>query len=586
MKKNLLFIVLFFAFSGMLFGQTTLVDFETVRDPLVEPFDLASYENGVANPDKSGINTSDYVGKAVKTMTDGDIWGFAFWGGINIYFGGDIEFTGTNDKFAIDFYTEDAGTNDTILFRFELFNRYGGVETISVDTFYVGDDTQVGVWKTLEYDIPDGTTGSYNQAVIFFGWTYSANGDTYYYDNIVAPGYQAYGNTDVTFNITDKFDNAEDIKLFVEGSEETLTKTGNSYTTTLSLASYNVTVGQSVGSYEVVYSHVANGEEIRDTTSIFVGNSAGEQEVLQLIIVEEPEDGTALAIDVGDTPPVIDGTIDEVWSNAKTHTLQERGWWGTPTGLYSTFKIMWDVDNLYLLYTIEDDTPYGENVDAVYQNDNMETFLDMNQSATTPYDSDDWQIRTIRGKDSWTGSANVTADWASNLSRAQEEMEGNAGYIIEMAIPWTSLSSAFLPIAGTEFNFDCSASDVGTGGGARLYRESWVTAEDIAYLNTKDFGTITLSELTDETTGISSEQLDAFNLSIYPNPANKIVHVQSDVEITNIRLMDMSGRSVKQQNSINQFRTTVDLSELSSGLYLISIENKEGKFRVEKVRVL
>ncbi len=101
------------------------------------------------------------VGKLVKA-------GWAFWGGINVYFGGDVVFTGAGDKFTIDFYTENAGINDSILFRFQLFNRYGGVETIEVDAYYTdANDTQVGSWKTLEFALPDGAEGSYNQMVIF-----------------------------------------------------------------------------------------------------------------------------------------------------------------------------------------------------------------------------------------------------------------------------------------------------------------------------------------------------------------------------------------------------------------------------------
>ncbi len=182
---------------------------------------------------------------------------------------------------------------------------------------------------------------------------------------------------------------------------------------------------------------------------------------------------------------------------------------------------MWDIDNLYLLYVVEDATPYNGNVDAVYQNDCMETFFDMNQSASTPYDADDWQIRTIRGLDTWTGSANVTDTWGADVQRGQSSMADDAGYIIELAIPWTSLSATFLPIIGTKFNYDCSVADVDVGGGTRLYRESWTTAEDIAYMNTRDFGTITLSDLTNENGGTAVRDHKTVNVSVYPNPASE-----------------------------------------------------------------
>ena len=574
MMKNYLLSGLFLlAFAGLTFGQVNVLDYETVTDPLIEPFDLISYESAVANPSGEGS-----VGKIVKA-------GWAFWGGINIYQGGDLDFSAANDTISIDFYTEST-FNDTIIFTLQAFNRTGGVATYQADAYYVdANDTQVGVWKTLKYAVPDSIQGAYNQMVIFFGWHNIVDGDVVYFDNLTVPGLDEYGTTDVSFNVTDKFNNAEGIKLFIDGTEEALTQVGNVYSTTKTLDAYSILKGSTTGIYEIVFAHMAGDEEMRDTSELVVGSTTGMQEVTQLVLVEEAEDGTALAISVGETPPAIDGTIDEVWSKAKTHTLQKRSWWGSPTGLYSTFKIMWDIDNVYLLYTVEDATPYNGNTTAVYENDCMETFFDMNQSATTPYDADDWQIRTIRGLETWTGSANVeAAGWADNVARGQSEMADGAGYIIELAIPWTSLSATFLPIVGTEFNHDCAVADVGVNGGARLYRESWTTDEDIAYMNTSKFGTITLSDKTDETTGI--REVEAATVRVYPNPATDVVTIESDSEIAGVRILDMTGRTVSYVSSMRGNSATINVGDLSDGVYLVSITDMNGVASVKKLRVL
>jgi cellulose/xylan binding protein with CBM9 domain/type IX secretion system substrate protein len=576
--KNYLLSLLFLAFAGFAFGQTQVsstvyLDWEDVQDPLIEEFDVTTSELAVANPSGDGT-----VGKIVKA-------GDKFWGGINIYFGGDVTFTDANDKFSIDFYTEDAGINDSILFKFQLFNRYGGVTTIEVDQYYTdANDTETGVWKTLEFSLGGDTLvgESYNQMVIFFGWTYSSDGDTYYYDNITGPYLDTYDDTDVTFTITDKFNNATDVGLFVNGDAKTLTKDGNVYTNTTALASYNILGGLSQGKYEVVYTHKANGVEMRDTTSVLAGSATGAQELLQLIIVEALEDGTANAISVGDTPPTIDGTIDAVWGNAKTHSLQERGWWGSPSGLYSTFKIMWDIDNVYLLYVIEDATPYNGAGDP-WMNDCMETFFDMNQSATTPYDADDFQIRNTRGLDTWTGSANVTDTWAADVERAQVEMTDGSGYIIELAIPWTSLSSTFLPIAGTEFNYDCSSTDVLSGGGARVFREAWTTNQDVAYMNTEFFGTITLSA---ETIEVSVQELQIPNLTVYPNPVIDQVNIKADNEISEVNVYDITGREVYSLANINEKTVSMNVNDLFvNAIYIVKITDVKGNTSARKITI-
>ena len=262
--------------------------------------------------------------------------------------------------------------------------------------------------------------------------------------------------------------------------------------------------------------------------------------------------------------------------------MPERSWWGTPTGMYSTFKIMWDIDNVYLLYTVEDETPFNESGDP-WMNDCMETFFDMNQSATTPFDNDDWQIRTIRGLDTWTGSDNVTDTWAANVERAQSQMADDAGYIIEMAIPWSSLSSSFLPLVDAQFNYDCSATDVGEGGGARLYRESWATAADVAYFDTQYYGVITLS---DETNENSVQEIQIPNLSVYPNPVVDKINVSADNDISAVEIFDITGRQITVFDNINNSRVSIDVNELAvNALYIIKVTDINGNTSARKISV-
>jgi len=164
-------------------------------------------------------------------------------------------------------------------------------------------------------------------------------------------------------------------------------------------------------------------------------------------------------------------------------------------------------------------------------------------------------------------------------------MADGAGYTIEMAIPWTSLSALFLPIIGTEFNYDCSVADIASGGGARLYREPWTTNEDIAYMNTSLFGTVTLSDLTSETTSIREHRFAA-EVRVFPNPASDMVSIESDGEISGVRILDMTGRTVKYVSSTGGKSATIKVGDLSDGVYLLSITNDRGIATVKKLRVL
>ena len=70
------------------------------------------------------------------------------------------------------------------------------------------------------------------------------------------------------------------------------------------------------------------------------------------------------------------------------------------------------------------------------------------------------------------------------------------------------------------------------------------------------------------------------NFSLYPNPTNGSIYLQSEEKIANIILFDMTGqkRFLKKRND-----GVIDLTNLSSGIYLLRIELSNGKTQATKV---
>ena len=64
-------------------------------------------------------------------------------------------------------------------------------------------------------------------------------------------------------------------------------------------------------------------------------------------------------------------------------------------------------------------------------------------------------------------------------------------------------------------------------------------------------------------------------IKIYPNPSNSnlIIDVSNDIQIENIELFDIGGKSVKIFNKID---TRLNISGLSSGTYFLRISTREG----------
>ena len=80
------------------------------------------------------------------------------------------------------------------------------------------------------------------------------------------------------------------------------------------------------------------------------------------------------------------------------------------------------------------------------------------------------------------------------------------------------------------------------------------------------------------TTGtLSSDNFFAKNLAIYPSPASDVLNLSSNTtQITEIQISDLNGRVVAKQ-SVNSLESTqVNVSSLTSGVYLVSVTTSNG----------
>ena len=65
-------------------------------------------------------------------------------------------------------------------------------------------------------------------------------------------------------------------------------------------------------------------------------------------------------------------------------------------------------------------------------------------------------------------------------------------------------------------------------------------------------------------------------LSIYPNPTKNLVNLElNGINFTKVSLFDLNGRTIQTVN-VNSNKTTLDLSGLTSGIYLAKLETADG----------
>lgn len=60
--------------------------------------------------------------------------------------------------------------------------------------------------------------------------------------------------------------------------------------------------------------------------------------------------------------------------------------------------------------------------------------------------------------------------------------------------------------------------------------------------------------------------------SIYPNPSDNYININSDENITDIKIFDITGKLVKQINNNNR----INISNFNTGVYLLSVTTDKG----------
>ncbi len=157
---------------------------------------------------------------------------------------------------------------------------------------------------------------------------------------------------------------------------------------------------------------------------------------------EIPEPNTLNAVK---GTPVIDGTVDEIWNQAKEEPVRvmTMAWQGA-TG---TVKTLWDEKNIYVLVRVKDKTLNTDNKNA-YEQDSVELFLDENNDKSYYYQEDDGQFR-VSCKNMVTFGSNGKREGFQSSVKVTEE-----GYLVEARIPLTTTAEK-----GKVMGFDVQIND-------------------------------------------------------------------------------------------------------------------------------
>ena len=71
-----------------------------------------------------------------------------------------------------------------------------------------------------------------------------------------------------------------------------------------------------------------------------------------------------------------------------------------------------------------------------------------------------------------------------------------------------------------------------------------------------------------------NELTNDFNLQISPNPAHDVLNIQSSMKINKIELVDITGKLILIENHLSEGNRTINVSDISPGIYLIKITDQ------------
>jgi len=218
---------------------------------------------------------------------------------------------------------------------------------------------------------------------------------------------------------------------------------------------------------------------------------------------QKAEAGIPASVKKASRSVVIDGTAEDLWSEARQYKLSNVIYApvSSEEDCSAYFKALWDAQNLYMLVDVTDDSLKNDSdSDLWYQDDCVEVFIDADNSKSSDYDEDDAQYHF-----DWDRT-NPTMDRFEHGSLNGVEfamVTTEKGYRTEIKFPWSALGTK--PSAGAKIGLDVHVND-DDDGGDRDSKLTWRGKEDNAWQNPGVLGTAELAGLIawwklDETSG-------------------------------------------------------------------------------------
>ena len=272
--------------------------------------------------------------------------------------------------------------------------------------------------------------------------------------------------------------------------------------------------------------------------------------------------------------PTIDGIGNEsLWANLKVNYVDQVR--NNTTGISGQFKICYDDKYIYVLVTVDDNTPNQVQNNQTYAGDNVELYFAMDTNNANSYRPGDWEIRKLNSKTQANGGVDGSANVANVLLKDANfkvmQVNGNNSLVQEWQIPINTLKQT-AKFDAKNFRFEVQiCNNNGTGRIGQLY---WNSNADDQWNKIKNQGYAQF----DIVSAINDLYTKEAEINIYPNPFIQYLNISNTDFSTKdyIKILNLEGKIVREIILTNS-QNNLNLSDLKTGTYFIYYLNKNSE---------
>ena len=172
--------------------------------------------------------------------------------------------------------------------------------------------------------------------------------------------------------------------------------------------------------------------------------------------------------------------------------------------------------------------------------------------------------------DSLSGSYPGTNQWFNVMLKTDDITTGTWELFIDSVSQGTVTYASAISVGGCNLYPPSNATTTGVADNYYVDDISWKAEAADACTSLRTGSEVVVNDCS------NISELEFQNLSIYPNPSNGQFTITNSKKITEVNVLDLQGKVVYNNASINAINASIVLSDIESGMYTVNVKTANG----------